>query len=133
MSLPLEGKYRKRAATSDMLAFVGENLLSVTDLTRTKKLSEILDNYSSSPSSEIYVVQNNKNKHSQAVVADLEYFKQLLEYKEAVDEAMDTYMYQVAKERQDDVADISFPQILEDENFELNEILKLADEIEVEE
>ncbi len=125
-----KGKKRP-VVTSDMLEFVEEAILGVTDLTRSKKLSEILDSFSGKVSSHVYVVQN-KNKPSKAVIADLEYFKSLLKYKEAVEESIDEYMYQIALERKDDVVDIPLAQVLEGEKFDLNEILDLAEKIEVE-
>lgn len=133
MNMVMVEKERKHlAVTSNMLEFIEEYILSVTDLTRSKKLSEILDQFSGKLCSDVYIVQNNKNKHSKAVIADLEYFKSLLQYKEVVEDAIDQYMYQIVLERQNDVANIPLAQALEGENFNLNEILTLADEIEVE-
>jgi len=132
MDILMVEKGKKRpVVTSDMLEFVEEAILGVTDLTRSKKLSEILDSFSGKVSSHVYVVQN-KNKPSKAVIADLEYFKSLLKYKEAVEESIDEYMYQIALERKDDVVDIPLAQVLEGEKFDLNEILDLAEKIEVE-
>ena len=123
---------KRTVVTSSMLEFVEESILGITDLTRSNKLSEILDSFSGKVSSHVYVVQN-KNKPSKAVIADLEYFKLLLEYKEAVEDAIDRYMFGIALERKDDVANIPLAQVLEGENFDLDEILSLAENIEVDE
>lgn len=45
------------------------------------------------------------------MIADLEFFEELLSYKEAVDDAIDQTMYQVALERKDEQADISLATV----------------------
>lgn len=133
MSIGMVEKERKHpTVTSNVLEFIEDYIVSITDLTRSRKLSEILESFSGKICSDIYIVQNNKNKDAKAVIADLEYFKSLLKYKEAVEDAIDQNMYQIVLERQNEVADIPLAQVLEGENFTLKEILTLAGEIEVE-
>ncbi|MEJ8305751.1 hypothetical protein [Saccharibacillus sacchari] len=58
-------------ATSEVLSFLQDQVLTVTDVTRTKKLTEILDIYAQKePSEKIFVVQNTRNKDAQAVIAN---------------------------------------------------------------
>lgn len=49
-------------ANTNTLNFLKTNVLSVTDLSRTKKLSEILDRFSNGVSDEVFVIQNAKRK-----------------------------------------------------------------------
>ncbi len=71
---------------TDLLKFVKKNILSVTELTRSTKLTEILNSYAATEkNTEIYIVQNNKVKNAQAVIIDLKYFEELLACKEAIE------------------------------------------------
>lgn len=117
---------------SDLLRFVRNNVLNVTDLTRTTMLADILKEYSGVRSDEIYIVQNARNKDGQAVIADLEYFEELLTYKEVVDQAIDEVMYQVALERKNDFADVSLAQVISSFDLDVNRILTLSETIEEE-
>ena len=74
---------------TDTLGFLRKNVYSVTEITRQKKLSEILDLYSDKVTDEVFVIQNGKKKNAQAVIVDLEYFEELLSIKEEVDLAFD--------------------------------------------
>jgi len=122
----------KSPVTSDVLQFVQNHVLSVTDLVRTKKLSEILDSYADTISDEIFVVQNGKNKNAKAVLSDLEYFQKLLKYQEIVEQAIDLHMLEVTLQRKNDVADLSLSDILEDEVITWDEVVTCMDEIELE-
>jgi hypothetical protein len=124
---------RKKTIKSDMIKFLKDQVLTVTDLTRTSKLTDILDSYADKVSPEVFVVQNTKKKNSKAVISDLEYFQELLIYKELVDEAIDDVMYQMALERKGDVANISLAKIIDDHDLDIDEVLALSEVIEEEE
>jgi hypothetical protein len=120
----------KTSVSTDTLDFLKENVLTISDLTRTKKLAEILNSYADRVSRKIFIVQNSKNKKAQAVISDLEYFQELLKYKEAVDEAVEQLMYTVALERKDDAAEFSLAQIISDHGLDIRRIFSLVEEVE---
>jgi len=119
-----------KRVTTDTLEFVQAHVLNVTDLVRTKKLSQILDSYADTKNTEIYIVQNDKRRNAKAVIVDLEYFEELLRYKETVEQVMDEEMVRVAVERKDDVADIPLEQVIGDD-FIFDEINAEMDKIEL--
>lgn len=121
----------KKRVTTDILKFLNEQVLTVTQLKRTKKLSEILDSYGREKSTDVYVVQNTK-KPGKAVIVDLEYFQELLAYKEAIDGSMDQVIEEVALERKDTLANIPLSQVLEEEQLDVERIIKMVDELEEE-
>ncbi|TCS95462.1 hypothetical protein EDD58_10232 [Hazenella coriacea] len=121
----------KKGVTTDILKFLNDRVLSVTQLTRSKKLTEILDSYSQEKSTDVYVVQNVK-KPGKAVIADLEYFQELLSYKEAVDWAIDYAMEEVTLERKEDVADLSLSHVIQHNQLDVDQIMKLINEVEEE-
>lgn len=118
--------------TADTLDFVKNQVLNVTDITRTTKLTEILDSYANKVSEQIFVIQNSRNKEAQGILADIDYFQQLLQYKHAVDSAIDDIVYQVALERKDDVADIPLGQVIDELDLDVDEILRMANDVELE-
>jgi hypothetical protein len=122
----------KTDTDADTIQFVKESVLSVSDLTRTKKLTEILNSYAESHSRDIYIVQNSKNKQARAAIADLDYLQDLLRYKEAVDAATDEVMYELALERKNDETDVGLEQVIKRFNLDEERILKLAETIEEE-
>lgn len=128
----MEHEGTKGLVTSDVLQFVQNHVLSVTDLVRTKKLSEILDSYADTTSDEIYVVQNGKNKNAKAVLADLEYFQRLLKYQEIIEQAIDLHMLEMTLQRKNDVADLSLSDVLDSEDITWAEVLSCMNEIEPE-
>ena len=117
---------------SDVLKFVKDNVLNISDLTRTSKLAEILELYADKTSDELFVVQNTRNKNGRAVIANLEFFEELLSYKEAVDEAIDQTMYQIALQRKDEPADISLAQVIAELGLDVNRIAHLSEVVEEE-
>ena len=121
----------KKRVTTDILEFLNEQVLTVTQLKRTTKLSEILDSYGKEKSTDVYVVQNTK-KPGKAVIVDLNYFHELLSYKEAIDWAMDQLIEEVALERKDTTADIPLAQIIEENQLDVSRIIKLVEEVEEE-
>lgn len=121
----------KNRVTSAVLKFLNDRVLTVTQLTRSKKMSEILDSYSEEKSMDVYVVQNTK-KPGKAVIADLAFFQELLEYKEAVDWALDQTIEEVALSRKETKADIPLTQVIEKKQLDVDRILRLVDEVEEE-
>ncbi len=121
----------KKRVTTDILSFLNDHVLTVTQLTRSKKLTEILDSYAKEKSTDVYVIQNTK-KPGKAVIADLEYFQELLAYKEAVDWALDQLVEEMALERKDTVADIPLARVIQDHNLDVDRIMKLVNEVEEE-
>lgn len=115
---------------SDVLKFVKDHVLNISDLTRTSKLAEILELYADKTSDELFVVQNTRNKNGRAVIADLEFFEELLSYKEAVDNAMDQIMYQIALERKDEQAEIPLAQVISELDLDVNRIAQLSEVLE---
>lgn len=120
---------QSRSTTAEMLAFLKNQVLTVTDITRSTKLTEILDSYAAKlPSEDVFVVQNTRNKDAQAVIADLEYFQELLMYKEAVEQSIDEITYQVALERKDNPAEIDLAQVIADQGLDMERIMKLVED-----
>jgi len=117
---------------SSMLRFVKDHVLTVSELTRTNKLAEILERYASRTSDELYVIQNARNKNAKAVLADLEFIEELLAYKEAVDSALDDWAEEVARERKGDEATLSMAQVVDELDVDIDTVLRLADEVETE-
>ena len=115
---------------SDVLKFVKDHVLNISDLTRTSKLAEILELYADKTSDELFVVQNTRNKNGRAVIANLEFFEELLSYKEAVDEAIDQTMDRIALERKDEPADISLAQVIAELGLDVNRIAQLSEVVE---
>jgi len=122
----------KKTASADALEFVKENVLSISDLTRTKKLSHILDSYAGNTNDQIFIVQNSKNRKAQAVLSDLDYFLDLLNCREAIEEAVDQLSYELALERKDDQATIPLDQVIRDHSLDVDHIMELADALEEE-
>lgn len=116
--------------TTNTIDFLKKNVLNVTDLTRTNKLSEILNQYVGRESEEVYVIQNSKKKNSQAVLIDLDYFEKLLKYKEVIDQAMDDHMYNVALERKDEEATLTLGEVFKDVEFDYDKLIKQIEEEE---
>ena len=127
MGLAMTAKHR---VTTDVLKFLNERVLSVTQLTRKNKLTEILDSYSQEEkSTDVYVIQNTK-KPGKAVIADLEYFQELLAYKEAVDWALDHAIEEIALERKETIADIPLAKVIQDNQLDVDRIMQLVNEVE---
>lgn len=120
-----------KRVTTDTLNFVQNHVLNVTDLVRTKKLSEILDQYADTKSTEVFIVQNDKKRNAKGVILDLEYFTELLHYKEAVEEAIDDYMIQVATERKGDLANLTLDEILAESSITKEELDAAMNEVEL--
>lgn len=123
----------KKPITSTTLNFVKENVLSITDLTRTNKLSEILNKYAGEETEEVFIIQNNKNRDAIGVLVDLEHYQRLLRIQEAVEQSVDETMYQIAMERINEKADIPLTDVIEEDDFELNNLLESLPAVELDE
>ncbi|KYC69427.1 hypothetical protein B4099_3711 [Heyndrickxia coagulans] len=123
----------KKRVTRSTLNFLKDNVLGVTDLTRTNKLSEILNQFAGVESDEVYIIQNHKNKDATGVLIDLEHMDRLLAIEEFYEKIVDDYMYQIALERKDEVADIPLESVIAEENLDADEILNLVDTLELDE
>ena len=116
--------------TSDTLQFVQEHVLNVTELVRTKKLSQILDSYADAVSADVYVIQNDKKRNARGVIVDFEYFQELLRYKEAIEDAADEQMERLAMQRLNEPASVSLDELLEDEDISLEDVRKEMDRLD---
>ncbi|KUG05254.1 hypothetical protein ASZ90_017327 [hydrocarbon metagenome] len=114
---------RKKIATSQTLNFLKDNVLTVTDLTRSNRLSEILNKYAGEETSEIYVIQNAKNRDATAVLVDLEHYVRLLKIQEVFEKTLDEHMYQIALQRKDEKAVLSLSEVIDANDFELDKLI----------
>nr|WP_234028506.1 hypothetical protein [Lentibacillus sp. Marseille-P4043] len=115
-------------ANSNTLDFLRKNVLNVTDLTRSNKLSEILDSFSNGMSDEVFVIQNGKKKDAQAVMVDFEYFEQLLHFKEILEESLDKVAIEEANTRANKPANNSLSDTFDKEDINMNELMELLEE-----
>jgi hypothetical protein len=123
----------KNKISSSTFEFLQKNVLSITDLTRTNKLSEILNNFSEAETDEVYVVQNHKNKDATGVLVDLEHYIKLLKLAELIEDSVDEQMLQVVMERRDDQADIPLRGVIkDDEDIDYDDIFNKLNEIDLE-
>lgn len=123
--------------SSTMLDFIKNNVLSITDLTRTNKLSEILESYANKKSEEIYIVKNNRNRDAQGAIVDVELLTELLAMREAVFAAADTMIERIATDRVENFQpQTSLSNALHQmdlEEIDVDEILKLSRNLELDE
>ena len=117
----------KTAMRADHLKFLKERVLNIQDITRSKKLTQILDSYAERVSDEVFVIQNDRKKDARAVIADLEYFEELLMYREAVEQAIDDGMDEVARERKDTTADIPLDQVVAGLDLDVDRIVAMSE------
>ena len=117
----------KTAMRADQLKFLKERVLNIQDITRSTKLTQILDSYAGRVSDEVFVIQNDRKKDARAVIADLEYFEELLMYREAVEQAIDDGMDEVARERKDTIADIPLSQVVAGLDLDVNRITEMSE------
>ncbi len=118
----------KTAMRADHLKFLKERVLNIQDITRSKKLTQILDSYAERVSDEVFVIQNDRKKDARAVIADLEYFEELLMYREAVEQAIDDGMDEVARERKDTIADIPLGKVLAGLDLDVDRIVAMSED-----
>lgn len=132
------GKYtygKPKKLTSTSLEFVKENTLSVTELTRTPKLTEILNSYAGRSSDEVYVISSNKNKDAIGVLVDYERFLHLLRAEEILQEAIDNHMFGLALKRHEtDQGDyIPLSEVVQEDDFDMESLILNLDTFELEE
>ncbi len=123
---------QKDFLTSRLFDFLKNNVLNISELTRTKKLTEILDQFAEGKSQEVYVIQNSKNRNAQGVLIDLEFFQELLMFRQWFEEAHDAVVYQMALERKDEEATISMAAVMKKNDLNVDEVMALVDEVEIE-
>ena len=117
----------KTAMRADHLKFLKERVLNIQDITRSKKLTQILDSYAERVSDEVFVIQNDRKKDARAVIADLEYFEELLMYREAVEQAIDDGMDEVVRERKNTIADIPLGQVVAGLDLDVDRIVAMSE------
>lgn len=121
--------------TSSMIGFVKKNVVSVTELTRTKKLSQILDGFSNRKSEEIFLVQSTRNKDGLGAIIDVDLLEELLLLREVIAEAADRIVEATAAERVNKFnPNISLAQAMQEvgvTEIDVDEVLRLADEMEI--
>ena len=118
----------KTAMRADHLKFLKERVLNIQDITRSKKLTQILDSYAERVSDEVFVIQNDRKKDARAVIADLEYFEELLMYREAVEQAIDDGMDEVVRERKNTIADIPLGQVVAGLDLDVDRIVAMSED-----
>ncbi len=118
---------------TDSLRFLRERVLTVTDIMRTKKLTEILDEYSKGESEDVFVVENTRNKKAKAILLDFEYFERLLTYEEAIENTMDEMMYKKTLERKDQPATIDVADVIDQLQLDVEEIIRMSETVEEDE
>ncbi|MFC4779318.1 hypothetical protein ACFO9Q_21195 [Paenibacillus sp. GCM10023252] len=121
--------------TSSMIKFFQNNVLSVTDLTRSNKLSEILESFSNRKSEDIYLVQNTRNRSAMGAIIDVELLEELLAIRESIAGAVDEAVERSAADRVESfqakypISNVLFDMGIED--IDVDEIKKLSDELEI--
>jgi predicted transcriptional regulator len=122
---------------SSMLDFIKNNVLSITDLTRTNKLSEILESYANKKSEDIYNVKKNRNRDAQCAIVDVELLTELLAMREAVFAEADTMIERIATDRVENVQpQTSLSNALHQmdvKEIDVDEVLKLSRNLELDE
>ncbi|WP_234987423.1 hypothetical protein [Halolactibacillus halophilus] len=113
---------------TNTLDFLKQNVLTVTDLTRSNKLSEILDRFSTGVSEEVFVIQNGKKKNAQAVMLDMDYFEQLLQFKEIIEASLDQVAMEEAYGRIGKPVNQSLSDVFDEEDINVTELIKLLEE-----
>lgn len=117
-------KGSKALITTGTLDFLKSNVYNVTDITRKNKLTEILDRFSSEVTDEVYIIQNAKNKNAKGAFLDLEFFQELLSYKEAMDEGLDYVMEQEALARKDLSVNSSLSDVFEVDDIDFDSLMQ---------
>ena len=121
--------------SSALLAFIRNNVLSITELTRTNKLAEILDSFANTKSEQIFIVQNSRNRNAQGALVDVELLQELLMIREAVEHAADRKTERMTAERLDTFEpNIPLAEALHKHSMDIDvdEIMKLSEEVELE-
>lgn len=78
-----------KSKTFDVNNTVNDLRLNATDIADKRKLLEILYRFSAGTKEKTLLVQNRENPKEEGILISLEYFEELLSYKEAVQEVFD--------------------------------------------
>lgn len=119
-----KNKDSKTSVSLDTLDFLKRNVFNITDITRKNKLTEILDKFATEITEEVFVIQNAKNKDAKGVLVDLEFFQELLSYKEMLDQAYDKIIMEEAALRKDQKATLSLTDVFDDEDIDFDLLRK---------
>jgi hypothetical protein len=114
----------------DLLELVLKNVLNVSDVIRTAKLSEILDSYADKQNNDVYTIQNTENKQARGVVLDLDYFLELIFIKRLVEESADAIVDQAALEQFKQAAAVKLEEAVEQLKHNVDDfadIMKIAE------
>ncbi|MFS0644229.1 hypothetical protein [Siminovitchia sp. 179-K 8D1 HS] len=121
--MDIENNFKSSVSLST-LDFLKSNVYNITDITRKNKLTEILDKFSKETTDEVFIIQNSKNKDAKGVFLDLEFFQELLMYKEVLDQALDNAVIKEASLRKDEKATLSLTDVFEDDDIDFDQLLK---------
>lgn len=88
-----------RSKTVDTSNTLDDLKRDVTNVTDQRKLAEILGHFSAGTTEEVFLVQNEKTLNDKAVMISLEYFAELLSYKEAINDVLGYLVEEEAKEQ----------------------------------
>ena len=117
------------------LNFLRKNVLNVSDVARTKKLTEILNSFAGTKSEEIFVVQNSKSKDAQGALIDIDYLLELLKYKamfdETLEETANEMLIQTVQERQGAIAAKTVGEVADQFNISWEEIAEAKGRVEI--
>jgi len=133
VSVTMKKERKNSKISSNSLDFIRDNVLSITDVTRKNRLSQILDSYANADDSrEVFIIRNERNKAAAGVLLDLDFFAYLLKLQELFDNMADQHMLEIAWERRNDIADIDPADVIE-EKFTLNGIMAQAESLDIDE
>lgn len=127
---------KSKKITSTSLDFIKDNILSISDLTRTSKLSEILNMYAGTISDEVFVIKNNKVKDAVGVLVDYERFVYLIKVEEILEKSIDNYMYKIAFERKNKIdleKPVSLSEIVQEGDFDFNSLIANLEKFDLDE
>ena len=99
-------------------------MYNITDVTRHNKLTEMLDRFSAKETEEVFIIQNAKNKNAKGVFLDFEYFEELLATKEALDNALDEIIEDIAIKRMNSEAKLSLKDVFTEDDIDFEQLMK---------
>jgi hypothetical protein len=88
------------------------------------KLHEIV------PTLKKYMHKEGKYEVGDIVITSKERYEKLLSYEEAIEEAVDEYMVELARERSEFETNIDLSNVIQELDLDIDEILQMVDEIE---
>ncbi|MEK3717052.1 hypothetical protein NSS64_03405 [Paenibacillus sp. FSL H8-0122] len=121
--------------TTSMINFAKNNVLSITELTRKNKLSEILETFNDQKSEEIFLVKSGRQRDSMGAIINVEFLTELLQLRDKYYEAMDKAVEATALQRLETFEpNVSLAHALDEigvTDINLQEIQDMADELEI--